>query len=164
MHPGPLVPDHNVVSPQPPDAELPSGLTTLRHWALRHGRTHDYVRKFWRRRPGFPEPVGELAARGRNGGGRGQLLFDDAALEAWFSAQPDLAPPHRIDPAVFRADPEDRITLGRFAALIGKSRGTVTQHRGRPGFPSVGADGLYRVTDLLTYWNTRPGRRMSHPG
>jgi hypothetical protein len=151
------------VPSQPLDTDLPPGLTTLRRWARSHGRTHDYVRKFWRQRPGFPESVGELPARGRHGGGRGELLFDDAALEAWFSAQPDLAPPQRIDPATFRADPEDRITLGRFAALIGKSRGTVTQHCGRPGFPQAGADGRYRAADLLAYWNTRPGRRMSRP-
>jgi hypothetical protein len=47
-------------------------------------------------------------------------------LEARFSAQPDLAQPQRIDPAALRADPADWITLGRFAALIGKPRGTVT--------------------------------------
>jgi hypothetical protein len=48
----------------------------------------------------------------------------------------------------------------RFAALIGKDRKTVTQHRQRPGFPDPGPDGKYDPDDLLEYWNTRPGRRI----
>jgi hypothetical protein len=58
-------------------------------------------------------------------------------------------------------DQDERITLSRFAGLIGKSRKTVTQHRGRAGFPAVGEDGLYRAGDLLTYWNARAGHRAS---
>jgi hypothetical protein len=58
-----------------------------------------------------------------------------------------------------RIDPDERITLGKFAGLIGKARGTVNQHRDRPGFPPPGEDGLYRAVDLLEYWNTRLGRR-----
>ena len=58
-----------------------------------------------------------------------------------------------------RVHPDERITLGKFAGLIGKARGTVNQHRDRPGFPPPGEDGLYRAGDLLEYWNTRHGRR-----
>lgn len=103
------------VSSQPPPDEIPAGLTTLHQWAPRHGRTYDYVRQVWRRRPGFPDPAGEMPARGRHGGGRGELLFDEAALDAWLASQPDLAPPQRIDPASLRIYPDERITLGRFA-------------------------------------------------
>ena len=145
--------------PDHPAGQIPPGLTTLRIWAPRHGRTHDYVRQFWRRRPGFPDPVGELPARGRRGGGLGELLFDENALDTWLATQPELAPPDRIDAAALRIDLESRITLGGFAALIGKDRKTVTQHRDRPGFPSPDVEGRFRTGDLVSYWNTRPGRR-----
>jgi hypothetical protein len=149
--------------PQRPGEELPPGLTTLRRWGPQQGRSEAYVRQNWRRRPGFPDPVGEFPARGRNGGGRGELLFDQAALDAWLAAQPDLAPPERIDPAALRITPGARITLGRFAALIGKDRKTITQHRGRLGFPEPDADGTYLASELLAYWNTRTGRRGPAP-
>ena len=136
-------------------------MTTLRRWGPRQGRSAAYVRQNWRRRPGFPDPVGELPARGRHGGGRGELLFNEAALDAWLAAQSDLASPERIDPAVLRIAPTERITLGRFAALIGKDRKTVTQHRSRPGFPEPDPDGLYRAEELIKYWNTRTGRRRA---
>jgi hypothetical protein len=133
-------------------------MTTLRMWAASHGRTHDYVRH-WRTRPDFPQQAGELPSRGRHGGGNREPYFDEAALDGWFAAQPDLAPPERIDSSATRIDPDERITLGRFAGLIGKARGTVTQHRGRQGFPEPGPDGLYPAEELLGYWNARPGKR-----
>jgi len=133
-------------------------MTTLRLWAARHGRSHDRVRH-WRADPEFPGHVGELPPRGRHGGGIGEQYFDEAALDAWLANQQDLTPPERIDPSAVRIDSDERITLGRFAGLIGKARGTVTQHRDRPDFPDSGTDGLYRAGDLLNYWNTRPGRR-----
>jgi hypothetical protein len=143
--------DHPVVG-------LPAGMTTLRRWAVRHGRSHDRVRH-WSAEADFPGPAGELASRGRHGGGIGERYFDEAALDAWLAGRPELAPPQRIDPSAAGIDPDARVTLGRFAGLIGKARGTVNQHRDRPGFPQPGADGLYRAGNLLTYWNTRTGRR-----
>lgn len=142
-----------------PDDQIPAGMTTLRIWGPRQGRSADYVRQNWRNRDGFPQPSGALPSRGRNGGGRGELLFDQAELDAWLAAQPDLAAPEQIDPRAVRIDPDERITLGRFAALIGKDRKTVTQHRVRRGFPEASADGTYRAGDLLDYWNSRPGHR-----
>jgi hypothetical protein len=151
-------------SPERLGSELPAGMTTLRMWAARSGRTHDYVRH-WRNRPGFPQQAGELPSRGRHGGGNREPYFDEAALDGWFAAQPDLAPPERIDSSTAKIDPGERITLGRFAGLIGKARGTVTQHRSRPGFPEPGPDGLYLAEELLGYWNARPGRRgKAHRG
>lgn len=138
---------------------IPAGLTTLRAWSARQGRTYDYVRQFWRSRPGFPQPVDKLPPRGRNGGGRGEQLYDEAALDGWRSAQPDLDPPERIALSVLGVGAGERITLGRFAGLIGKDRKTVTQHRDRPGFPEPGEGGTYRAGDLLEYWNARTGRR-----
>lgn len=138
---------------------IPAGLTTLRAWSTRQGRVYDYVRQFWRPRPGFPEPVGELRPRGRHGGGRGEHLYDEAALDGWRSAQSDLDPPERIELSALGISADERVTLGRFAGLIGKDRKTVTQHRDRPGFPAAGEGGKYRAGDLLAYWNARPGRR-----
>ena len=149
--------------PNDPAADLPSGMTTLRLWAARHGRSHDRVRH-WRADPEFPRHAGELPPCGRHGGGLGEHYFDEAALDAWLASRPDLAPPQRIDPSAARIDPDERITLGKFAGLIGKARGTVNQHRVRPGFPPPGQDGLYRAADLLEYWNTRPGRRGKRKG
>jgi hypothetical protein len=145
-------------SPDDPAADLPPGMTTLRSWAARQGRSHDRVRH-WRTDPDFPGHAGELPPRGRHGGGLGEQYFNEAALDEWLARRPDLAPPERIDPSAARIDLGERIALGKFAGLIGKARGTVNQHRDRPGFPPPGEDGLYGAGDLLEYWNTRPGRR-----
>jgi hypothetical protein len=158
LPPSPAVSDHIGVPPAEPGDQLPPGTTTLRRWAARHGRTYDYLRR-WRRREGFPVPVGELPARGRHGGGRGELLFDEQALDEWLGRQPDLEAPERFDLAALGVGPDDRITLGRFAVLIGKARNTVAQHRGRASFPEVDVDGAYRAGDLFNYWNTRSGHR-----
>jgi hypothetical protein len=133
-------------------------MTTLRLWAARHGRSHDRVRH-WRADPEFPRHAGELPPCGRHGGGLGEQYFDEAALDAWLASRPDLAPPERIDPSAAGIGPDERITLGKFAGLIGKARGTVNQHRDRPGFPPSGEDRLYKAGELLEYWNARPGRR-----
>ena len=87
------------------------------------------------------------------------MYYDEADLNQWLAGQPDLSLSGRIDPAALRIDPDERITLGRFAALIGKARNTVAQYRDRPDFPQPGADGRYRAGELLGYWNSRPGRR-----
>jgi hypothetical protein len=158
LPPRPAVSDHRTVPPAEPGAGLPPGTTTLRSWAARHGRTHDYLRR-WRRRDGFPSPVGELPARGRHGGGRGELLFDEKALDTWLAGQADLEAPERFDLVALGLAADDRITLGRFAALAGRARNTVIQHLERPGFPQAGADGTYRVGDLSDYWNSRTGHR-----
>jgi hypothetical protein len=154
------VADRTVQSPdEPDDANALEGLITLRKWSALQGRSHGYVRLEWRKREGFPEPVSSLPARGRHGGGRGEQLFEQSALDAWRSAHPELDPPERIDLSALEVGAEDRMTLGRFAGVIGKDRKTVTQHRGREGFPEPGEDGLYRAGDLAGYWNARTGRR-----
>src|SRR5271154_5319598 len=137
------MPDHMTVPAERPGGELPAGMTTLRQWAVRHGRAYDYVRQFWRNREGFPAPAGELPALGRNGGGLGERYYDEAALDRWLAAQVDLKPPPRIEPAALRIDPDDQITLGRFAAILGKARNTVAQYRDQPGFPQPDAQGTY---------------------
>jgi len=153
------MPDDKAMAAVRPGGELPAGMTTLRRWAARHGRTYDYVRQFWRTREGFPGREGELPSRARNGGGPGERYYDEAALDQWLAAQADLQPPARIEPSALRVDPDDRITLGRFAAVLGKARNTVAQYRDQPGFPQPDPDGAYRARDLIDYWNSRPGHR-----
>jgi hypothetical protein len=148
-----------MTSADSPARSIPAGLTTLRRWAATHGRTYDHVRHFWRKRPDFPDSVGELSSRGRHGGGIGEQLWEESALDGWLAAQPDLVPPERIEASALGISPDERLSLGRFADLIGKARKTVTQHRDRPGFPEPGPDGRYRAGDLLAYWNARTGRR-----
>jgi len=89
----------------------------------------------------------------------GEHLYDESALDGWIAAQPDLDPPERIELSMLEIGADDRITLGRFADIIGKARKTVSQHRDREGFPVPGAGGRYRAGDLLAYWNARTGRR-----
>jgi hypothetical protein len=156
--PHPAVPDDIGVPAAEPDAGLLPGTTTLRRWAAQHGRTYDCLRR-WRQREGFPAPVGELPSRGRHGGGRGELLFDEHALDEWLAGQVDLEPPERFDLASLGLAADERITLGRFAGLVGLARATVTQHRGRSGFPPADGGGTYSAGELLDYWNSRAGHR-----
>jgi hypothetical protein len=149
------------VASTPSGPDLPPGLTTLRLWATRQGRTYNHVRQYWGGMPGFPEPVGTLEPVEQRRGRR-ELLFEEAALDEWLENRSELAPPDRVED--FLVDPDERITLGRFASLIGKANKTVTQHRERPGFPESDDDGLYRAGDLLEYWNQRPGRRTRPEG
>jgi hypothetical protein len=53
--PTPPLHDHSLMPSRRPDGQIPPGMTTLRN------------------REGFPQPSGALPARGRNGGGRGDL-------------------------------------------------------------------------------------------
>jgi hypothetical protein len=108
--------------------------------------------------PDFPESVGTLEPAEQRRGRR-ELLFEEAALDAWLSARPELAPPKRVESLPVGLD--ERITLGRFASLIGKANKTVTQHRRREGFPDSDEHAKYRAGDLLEYWNKRLGRRES---
>ena len=62
-------------------------MVTIGDYAQEIGRTEGYLHSFWLPRPGFPEPVGELAGRGRNGGGRRRKVYLKTAL-AEFRGQP----------------------------------------------------------------------------
>ena len=107
---------------------------------------------------GFPRQSGNfLRAAGMAEDGANSSLTSTHLMSGW--PQADLEPPERFDLASLGLAPEERITLGRFAALIGLARATVTQHRGRSGFPSPGGDGTYCAGDLLDYWNSRAGHR-----
>ena len=143
------------------DLPLPPGQATLDDYGKSIGRTKDYIRTYWRPRPGCPDPVGQLAARGRNGGGRGELVFDTAALDAFRATQPDLWGRRTTPLLVTGHDEDERMTLGYFAGNVaGVHPETVTQYRAQDGFPAAGDDGKYRLGDLVEFWNHgRPGKR-----
>jgi hypothetical protein len=140
---------------------LPRGLATLAEYAQRVGRSKDYIRTYWRPRPGFPDPVGKLAAQGRNGGGRGELVWKIAALDAFRASQHDLWGRRTTQLLVTSRNMDERMTLGYFADNVAEvHRKTITQYRGQSGFPAAGDDGKYRLGDLVDWWNHgRPGKR-----
>jgi hypothetical protein len=142
---------------------LPPGVLTLDDYASRAGRSKDYIRIFWRPRAGFPDPVGELRATGRHGGGRGKLAYSQAALDQFRAANPDLWG-RGWDSALLEItdrSPDERISLGNFAKHVADThRTTVTHYRGQDRFPQSGDDGLYRLGDLVHYWNHgRPSKQ-----
>ena len=148
---------------------LPPGLVTIDGYAATIGRTPGYLLTEWLPRPGFPEPVGELPGRGRNGGGRRPKVYREAALAAFRASQPDLQGQGGRKMTVTGVGPDERVTLGFFADHAeweggGRpSRRTVTQYQGRPGFPGAGPDRRYRSGDLIAFFNSRPDKRGPAP-
>ncbi|QKW32469.1 hypothetical protein HUT17_04880 (plasmid) [Nocardiopsis flavescens] len=85
----------------------------------------------------------------------------------------DLAPyePRRNEPVDLPGhDPDSEVTLGRFAALIGVNRSTVSQYKRktpdalpdttdghRPDRLPAHTRATFRLGDLLAWWNNRPG-------
>ena len=136
---------------------LPPGLTTLRDYAERIGYTFDYIRLYWRQRDGFPEPAGELPPQGRHGGGRGKLVYEEKALDAFRARYTDLWGRRRMDRVVTSRDLDERITPAEFAhELAGVGAEVMARYQQLEGFPETGPDGGLRLGDLLAYWNTRP--------
>jgi hypothetical protein len=135
---------------------LSSGLTTLRDYAERLGYSRDYIRLYWKKRDGFPEPAGELPSRGRHGGGRGELVYEEKALDAFRAAHADLWGRRPLQRVVTDRDLDERLTPAVFARLAGAGGEMMARHQEMEGFPETGADGKCRLGDLLAYWNTRP--------
>jgi len=136
---------------------LPPGLTTLRDYAERIGYSFGYIRLYWGQRDGFPSPAGELPPRGRRGGGRGELVYDEKALDAFRGRHADLWGRRPMQRVVTSRDLDERITPGEFAGqLAGVGTEVIARYQELDGFPEIGADGTARLGDLLAYWNTRP--------
>lgn len=136
---------------------LPPGLITLRDYATRIGYSAGYIRMFWRKRAGFPEPVGELPPRGRRGGGLGELVFEEKALDAFRATQADLWGRRSMQRVVTSRDLDERVAPDEFAhQLAGVGAEVMARYQALDGFPETGADGRCRLGDLLAYWNTRP--------
>lgn len=136
---------------------LAPGQTTLRDYGLRIGYSADYIRLFWGRRDGFPAPVGELHPQGRHGGGRGELVFEVKALDAFRATQLDLWGRRPLRRVVTSRDLDERITPGEFASqLAGVSGEEMARYQELESFPRIGGDGMCPLGDLIAYWNTRP--------
>jgi hypothetical protein len=130
---------------------LPPDLITLSAWAASVGRSSGTVRARWSAKKDFPDPVARTPGRGRNGGGLGELVYRLADLNAW------LPEPVRLNDGDIR--PDQLVTLGWFADHVAHvARKTVTQYRGKAGFPAAEPDGRYRYSDLAGFWRSRPGR------
>jgi hypothetical protein len=140
------------------EASLPDDYITLDQWALEVDRTPATVRNDWRGREGFPAPVGQLRPRGRNGGGLGRHVFSRTVLNEFRAGQPDMWPEAQNIPVHTDRDPNERVTQYHFAVNVAKvDPKTVYQSR---FLPARGADGRYRLGDLVEHWNNRPGRGL----
>jgi hypothetical protein len=141
---------------------LQAGLTTLAGYAAQRGVTESYIQSYWMPRPRFPRPVGRLAGRGRNGGGRGRKVYRVQDLDTFRAGEPGLQP-RRVARIVYTG-PDERVTLGFFADHSAWESGgrpdrkTVSQYKDYPGFPR-GRRGRYQAGDLAAFFNTRPGRK-----
>lgn len=139
---------------------LPPGLTTLRDYAASLGYSSRYIRQYWGKRDGFPEPVGELPTQGRVGrasGGLGELVYEEKALDAFRACHADLWGRRRMLRVVTRRDLDERITPREFARqLAGVGAEVIARYQDLGGFPKTSADGTARLGDLVGYWNTRP--------
>jgi hypothetical protein len=136
---------------------LPPGLTTLRDYAELIGYSPDYIRLRWGQREGFPSPAGELPPRGRHGGGRGELVYEKKALDAFRALYADLWGRRPMPRVVTSRDLDDQITPAGFAhQLAGVGAEVMARYQELEGFPETGPDGHARLGDLLAYWNTRP--------
>lgn len=99
-----------------------------------------------------PRP-GEPGQPGADSGGRYRL----GELAAWHSRRDGS----EFDILLTRLGDEERVTLSRFARLVGRDNKTVYQYRGWRGFPQPGDDGKYRLGDLAGpcgYWYRRTGK------
>ena len=148
---------------------LPAHQVTLAGYADQIGVGEHHIHSYWMPRERFPEPVGQLPGRGRNGGGRPRKVYLAKDLDDFRAGEPDLWP-RKVTRIVTELDPAEWVTIGFFAAHSRWETGgrpdrtTITQYQGAPGFPpgrkAPGARALkYRAGDLAAYLNARPGRR-----
>ncbi|MGH3410096.1 MAG: hypothetical protein ACRDRJ_47510 [Streptosporangiaceae bacterium] len=141
---------------------LEPSLTTVAGYAEQRGVSESYIQSYWMPRPRFPRPVGRLAGRGRNGGGRGRKVYRVQDLDAFRAGEPRLHP--RQVARIVYTGPDQRVTLGFFADHSAWESGgqpdrkTISQYKDHPGFPR-GRRGRYQAGDLVTFFNTRPGRK-----
>ncbi len=69
---------------------LPYGVITLCQWARRIDRAPSTVVTRWRRRPGFPNPIGQLPSESRCHGEAGEGLYIETELDVWRMTQAGL--------------------------------------------------------------------------
>lgn len=132
---------------------LGEGLTTIASWARQINRSAAYVSGYWRPQPDWPDPVGQLPPRGRNGGGRPELVYAAADLDRWRKRHQETQPERRSAAVATDLDPGTLVTLGRFAEIAKVDRKTVTQYRGTPGWPAPVNAEVYRLRGLQSFWS-----------
>lgn len=135
---------------------------TLEEWAAAIGRSEDSVRNHWRPDPSFPQPSG---SRPTPGPGPGVDLYTLAELEAWRRSWEETRDKPAPAPFTCPGDPNQYLTLGAIARLLGVDGRTVTQYRtyidGRTTPQQHGARQRYRLGDVIDALNTRSGRGVA---
>jgi hypothetical protein len=69
---------------------LPYGVTTLCQWARRIDRAPSTVVTRWRRRPGFPSPIGQLPSESQRHRDASESLYIETELDVWRMTQAGL--------------------------------------------------------------------------
>ena len=129
----------------PPPANDAPGMISLRDLAASKGRALNTVRAHWATTADFPAATGT--------GPDGENLYDQTDIDAWWDRHPELHA-KTFTPT----DPDRRISLRGFAALLGEHTRAVSQHGHTTGFPTPGQDERYRLGDLAHWWNNRATR------
>ncbi|WP_017541556.1 hypothetical protein [Nocardiopsis halophila] len=144
------------------DAEEQDDLVTLRAWATEQDWSYLHVVNRVAKQPGFPSPAGDRPARRTidtpegpvaTGGGR-EYLYSRNALRPFERKHPEPV-------ALPGLDPDEPVSINRFAKEIGVSANAINQHKGSAGFPRPvdgGARPRFRRGDLLDWRNSRPGK------
>ena len=134
---------------------LPPGLVTLHDYARDIGYSAEAIRVHWKRRRGFPEPVGQVPGPA----GPPAPVYEARRLETFRAAHAGTwgwgrRPLQRV---VTDRDLDERVTLEEFAVqLAGTGVQDLARYRDAGGFPPIGEDGRCRLGDLVAFWNTRP--------
>lgn len=123
-----------------------------------HGESEEVTLGEFAGLSGLPEP--DPAADGLpapDPGGRYRL----GELITWHNARPPWAGPVL---AATELGADTLVFLGGFARLIDKDGKTVTQCRGKPGFPRPVTGRKYRLGELAAWWGARPGKVPARTG
>lgn len=134
---------------------LPPHLVTLDAYGPSIGRSKAYIQGHWRPLEGFPQPVNEMPSRGRHGGGRGELVYPRAALDA-FRREHDNLWGLRSTRLIVGHDPGERVTLEEFAAICATCGATPDPDPRRRPASRADAGGRRTLRAMIAWHNTLP--------
>ena len=142
---------------------------TIPEIAAKYGVSLRTVRRHWVNAAGFPDPIG---TRPRPDGAPGTPFqeYDAGQVDAWRRTRKGRAP----DPLTWPGDPDEKVTIGAFAARARRPDGSpfdvtggtaVRRFKDTKTFPLRACErgqNIYRAGDLLAFVNNRlgPGNRQ----